>query len=257
MSGPHISVVVNAHHEGLIAVPSIRSLALAASYAARRGVRVETIALLDCSNDLTADVFATHADHRCEIVRVDIDDLGLCRNHGAQLARGDYVAFLDADDLWSENWLMEAFLAAEGDDRMVVWHPEANLYFGAATHIYRHVDMDSTEFDPLNLMITNYWTALCFTRRTLVIEMPYRTTDLSSGIGYEDWSWNQEIIARGGMHKTVRGTAHGIRVRQRSLLRMTMAAASIPHPTDMYRNMLMRRLKSAATSIGNSQTHSS
>jgi glycosyltransferase involved in cell wall biosynthesis len=243
MTKPDISVVINAHREGLIAVPTIRSLAQAKFFAERRGVLVETIVVLDRCDELTADVFADQSDLDCEILHVDNGDLGSSRNDGAIRARGEWIAYLDADDIWGENWLAGAFMAANADNRMVVWHPEANLYFGVANYIFRHVDMDTAEFEPLSLLINNYWTALCFTRRTTIIDIPYKKIDLSRGIGYEDWSWNQEVIARGGIHKIVRDTAHAIRARNHSLLRTTAASASIPYPCDMYRNILMRRTR--------------
>lgn len=241
MSQPHISVIINAHCEGLLAVASLRSLAQAKIIAEQKGLNVETIAVLDRCDELTAEVFEERTYLNCEILRVDNGDLGISRNNGANYARGEWIAFLDGDDLWCDNWLAEAFKSANADDRMVVWHPEANLYFGVVKHIFRHIDMDSLEYDPLNLIFNNYWTALSFTRKTTVIEIPYLLTDLSKGIGYEDWSWNQEVIARGGIHKIVRGTAHAIRARNQSLLRTTAAGASIPYPTDMYRNMLLER----------------
>lgn len=245
MSQPNISVIINAHREGLLAVASLRSLAQAKMIAEQQGLSVETIAVLDRCDEITADVFEERTYLDCEILRVDNGDLGRSRNNGVTHTRGEWIAFLDADDLWGENWLAEAFISANSDNRMVVWHPEANLYFGVVQHIFRHVDMDDLEFDPLNLIFKNYWTALSFTRKTTVIDIPYPVTDLSRGIGYEDWSWNQEVIARGGIHKVVRGTAHAIRARNHSLLRTTAAGASIPYPTDMYRNMLIERSRAA------------
>lgn len=241
MNTPNISVIVNAHREGLLAVSTIRSLRQAIKYAESQNLRIETIAVLDRSDDLTVEVFTSQPEINFKIIRVDHGDLGTSRNAGALHASGDWIAYLDADDLWCENWLAKAFISAETDKRMIVWHPEANLYFGVREYIFRHVDMDDTEYDPLSLMINNYWTALCFTRRSTLLSIPYTSTDLTRGIGYEDWSWNREVISQGGFHKIVKGTAHAIRAKDNSLLRMTGAAGSIPRPTEMYRNILTAR----------------
>lgn len=45
------------------------------------------------------------------------------RNHGARLARGDWIAFLDADDYWYDDKL-------ERQIRFAARYPQAGLYFG-------------------------------------------------------------------------------------------------------------------------------
>jgi glycosyltransferase involved in cell wall biosynthesis len=56
---------------------------------------------------------------------------GLCRalNHGLGLARGEFIAFLDADDLWTPDKLRVQMAAFEA-------RPELDLVFGHARHFF-------------------------------------------------------------------------------------------------------------------------
>ena len=59
----------------------------------------ELIVVDDGSTDDTPDRLAPYRD-RIRLVRQDNAGLAAARNHALRLARGDYVALLDADDVW-------------------------------------------------------------------------------------------------------------------------------------------------------------
>ncbi|HVZ85092.1 MAG TPA: glycosyltransferase [Terracidiphilus sp.] len=88
------------------------STALAKAYAEREPLRVR---------------YLEHEGHR---------NLGVnaARNLGARHARGEYLAFLDSDDLWLPRKLEESVAALEK-------HPEAGLLFGSTEYWY--------EWDPV------------------------------------------------------------------------------------------------------------
>ncbi len=233
-----ITVILNAHGEGLLAQPACVSLEMAKREAEQCGAHVEVIVLLDSPTVETAEFFAERTPADWSVVRVDFRDIGLARNEGVRLARGRWIAFLDADDLFGVNWLSAAFAAAESEPRLVVWHPEVSIYFGADRVIYRHIDMEGRDYDAAGLMCSNYWTALCFAPRALMEQAPYPPSQLSRQIGFEDWAWNRDAISKGAIHKIVPGTGHLIRVKKQSLVRQTSALGAIPRPTGYFKKML-------------------
>lgn len=242
MSNFDVTAIITAHREGLIANTSLKSLKKAVEHARAAGVRVEVIAMLDNADDMTAELFyeAYKIIPGISVNRVSFGDAGFSRNSAAQLAQGKYIALLDADDLWMEEWITKAFAAAESDSREVVWHPETNVYFGdpARSHLFIHHDMEDPQFRIATLVHTNCWTSLCLAKTSLFRKVPYTGTDLKGKIGYEDWSWNIDVIEAGAIHKIVPGTAHMIRMKKTSLLRVTNDFGCIPRPTDFFRKRL-------------------
>lgn len=233
-----ITCILNVHHEGVLAHSSLGSIRSARSLAEAAGLRVEILVVADCPDQPTLDLFADSTDLR--VAQTSVDDLGLARNFGVSEAQGEFVAFLDGDDLWGPNWLLSAHKAARCDPRSVIWHPEANLYFGPNLEPWwlMHPEMEEAEGDWVALGTRNHWTALSFGARAIYQSVPYRRTDLGGGFGYEDWSWNAQVVAKGCLHRPVRGTTHLLRVRDTSLLRRTMGAKALMTPSDLMRSRI-------------------
>ncbi len=208
-----MSAVVNLHDEGDDAKPSLSSVSAAAADARAAGWRVEVIVVCDRADEATIRV-AESAE--AEVLRVDVGDLGRARNAGVSHARGRWVAFLDGDDLWSPNWLAAAAArAAQAEDEPesvpTVWHPAMSAYFGETTRVVHHPDSADPAFDRTRFRLHNAWTALCFCPSWILGDVPYRPNHLSEGFGFEDWSWNTEILDRGWRHGIVPDTVHAIR----------------------------------------------
>jgi glycosyltransferase involved in cell wall biosynthesis len=79
----------------------------------------EVIVVDDGSTDATVDVVDAYARH-VQYVRQENAGPAAARNRGIGLASGDFLSFLDADDLWHPNKLERQLAALESD-------PEAGI----------------------------------------------------------------------------------------------------------------------------------
>lgn len=196
-----ITAVINGHRENSLAVPSIRSLDIAAGLAEAAGLTVERLYVLDRPDAGTRSVF----EHMCpppwRALIVDEGDQGLARNRAADMAEGRYTAFLDGDDLWGKSWLVRAHAAAADLGAEAIVHPEFAYFFEEEAAILAHADQDADPFDFDLLRIVNYWDALCFCRTDIHRRHPYPARDIANGWAFEDWQWNRETLAAGYRHK--------------------------------------------------------
>lgn len=81
---------------------------------AQMGVDLEIVVVDDGSTDSTPRVIARAADKRIRYIRNDAAT-GMCasRNRGIGAAQGDWIAFLDDDDLWAPEKLVRQIAAAK------------------------------------------------------------------------------------------------------------------------------------------------
>ncbi|MDQ0042404.1 glycosyltransferase family 2 protein [Variovorax boronicumulans] len=246
MSKTDITAVVNGHREGLLLKPALDSVRACFESTREKNLKAELLVAMDRSDELTMEVVSNGIAgmENARIVPMDNGDVGRCRNQAALMAEGEYVAFLDGDDLWSPNWLADALSMVRSDPRELVLHPEVNVYFGHDPHVFVHVDAESNDFDIGALALVNYWTSLCFVRREFLVQHPYPETNLAAQMGYEDWGWNLKVISGGAIHKCVPGTGHAIRMKQVSLVRQTTSAGCIAAPSDIFRTALKNRPRS-------------
>jgi len=213
-----ITAVMNAHREGLLSGVSIASFCEACDHARSNGMEVEGIFILDRSDDVTNDAIRYAAPKDVRIFETDFGDLSSARNFGVDHATGDFVGFLDADDLWSVNWLTEAAKFCLAQPKKTVAHSEINVIFGDAENLWMHADSEGEDFDPTFLTIGNYWDSMSFTWRDVYKKYPVQKNELKLGYGYEDWHWNCVTLLEGIPHRPVPDTLHFKRRRGGSLL---------------------------------------
>lgn len=204
---PDISAIILGHGEGRMAGVSLRSLTETVEAARAKGITVEVLAMLDTPTEATKRAFAS-LEKTGQLTEVALRDQGRARNHASELARGRYLAFLDADDLWSENWLAEAFLTCEADPDNVIAHPEFDWYFGENGNVFITTDDEDPSYDVEFMRYRNYWDAMCLAPRRAHIDHPYSTRDKAAGFAFEDWHWNCQTIAASFRHKVTAGTIH-------------------------------------------------
>lgn len=96
MEKPLVSVIIPAYKCAAVIGSAIDS-------ALRQDVPLEILVIDDCSPDDLEAVMAAYSHNPAVVCSKNAQNMGAAqsRNRGVSLARGKYVAFLDADDIWT------------------------------------------------------------------------------------------------------------------------------------------------------------
>lgn len=84
----------------------------------------EVIVVEDGSEDGSYEKVAAYGSEKIKIIRQKNQGVSVARNNGIACARGEYIAFLDADDEWESNYL-------ETIDRLTAAYPGCGMYVTA------------------------------------------------------------------------------------------------------------------------------
>ena len=133
-----------------------RFLATAIESVLSQDVPLEVVVIDDGSTDSSGEI-ARHFDKPVICIRQDNRGLGAARNAGVEAAQGEFIAFLDADDLWTHDklahqlqrlkqdsaldcvfGLVEHFEEAEVAGRYEVNVGEYAMGYSAGTLLIRH-----------------------------------------------------------------------------------------------------------------------
>ena len=115
---PRISVIIPLYNKETAIKGTLKSL-LQQSF-----TDFEVIILDDGSKDASAQIVRTFTDTRIHFIQKENEGVSATRNKAVAEARAQYIAFLDADDLWEPNHL-------EGLWQLITHFPEAGLYCAA------------------------------------------------------------------------------------------------------------------------------
>lgn len=204
-----LTVALTAHSESVVAGPTMRSVDAAIHAAEVSGFRIERLLGFDtpgvaCRAFMTQPLLSTW-----KTVDLEFRDQGKMRNELAKLSHGRWIAFLDADDLFSENWLVEAAMIikrAESVGDHVIVHPEINWVFDAGSFVFSKPAQEDSLFNPYYFYCANYYDALCIAPREAWLECPYADRAVGKGFAYEDWQWAIETMANGWRHVVAENT---------------------------------------------------
>jgi hypothetical protein len=208
-----ISVALTCHREGLLAGLSVKSALRCMQEARKIDLSCELLIILDRSDSLTkATIEMALGSESALVLETQFGDPGLARNQASGACQGKYLSYLDADDLWSYNWLTSAwFMLQKYPD--IIAHSQCNIVFGDRNDVWWHLDSESVDFDPDYLALANYWDSLSFSQSEMYRRFPFRANNFEQGFGHEDWLWNHHTLMAGLAHRPVINTIHFKRAR--------------------------------------------
>lgn len=177
---PCVSVIVPAYNAEKTILETIKSIQ------AQTFSDFELIVINDGSSDRTIELLNTINDPRLKVFSYENGGLPIARNRGIQRAAGEFITFIDADDLWKPSKLeaqlkaLQAYPEAgvvyswtafidENSDFLYAWEPlhwQGNIYpkllirnfisSGSNILIRRQFVQAAGEFDP-NLKSVEDW----------------------------------------------------------------------------------------------------
>jgi glycosyltransferase involved in cell wall biosynthesis len=107
-----VSVVLPTRNRSALLASALRSVVI------QQGVRLEIIVVDEASTDDTAAVLGAIGDPRVRVIRHECSlGVSAARNRGAAEGRGDWLAFLDDDDLWAPDKLARQLHTAHATGR--------------------------------------------------------------------------------------------------------------------------------------------
>ncbi|WP_140984188.1 glycosyltransferase [Asticcacaulis tiandongensis] len=214
-----ITIVLNVHREITYLRRTLLSLVEAVTFAHNDGLSCELVIVLDNSDEHTRTWIKAEdlsAFQATQIIEVDNRSLGLSRNSGIAIAKGQYITTCDADDLISYNMLSACYRTAQAHTSDIAVFPEFLLAFGANTHLCRYYG--SKDISTLSLFSDHPYISRIFFSSDIARRHPYKHADHSQGYAYEDWCLNAELIANGIEFVIAPETTLYYRQRQGSLL---------------------------------------
>ncbi len=216
-----LSVIVTAHNETVVCGPTMKSADLAIAAAEAAGHTVQRIIALDNATPDTHAYFHGPAFDHWERWEIQQGDLGRTRNEVIPQCAGRFIAFLDSDDLFSENWLAEGVTllkTAEAEGRKVIAHPEMNWLFDGEATVFIKPDQAEDLFTPEHFYFTNYYDSLCLSPKEAHLACPYVHRDIPNGLSFQDWQYSVETMEAGWEHVSARDTIIFKRRRDASLV---------------------------------------
>jgi len=114
MPAPRVSIVIPVHNGELYIAAALESIA------SQQYDGLETIVVDDGSVDRSSEIAR---DRGARVIHGPWRGVAAARNRGIAAARGELIAFLDADDLWTEGSLALRIAQLDGD-------PELDFVYG-------------------------------------------------------------------------------------------------------------------------------
>ncbi|NMG01812.1 glycosyltransferase family 2 protein [Azoarcus taiwanensis] len=190
---PLVSVILPAYNVREHIADAINSVVLQALPS------MEIIVVDDGSSDGTAE-FVKQSFPDVRLFRKPNGGAASARNHGMREARGTFIAFLDADDVWLPGKLLAQldYMRDHDQVRLVCggfsfWHPDESGAFPEPATLHEAVshavvDAEQSGWNYHKLLLSNFvWTSTVVIHRSLIDEVGFFDESLRLGQDYDYW----------------------------------------------------------------------
>ena len=147
MHSPLVSVVIPAHNAAPWIVETVQSVCR------QSWVNLEVIVVDDGSTDSSAEQIRGIADERVRLLRQQNAGAAAARNYGLRESRGDFLQFLDADDLLSPEKIASQIAVLDNSPPRAVascaWYP----FSGHVSSAERNTENVWNESDPVRWLV--------------------------------------------------------------------------------------------------------
>lgn len=225
-----LSVVVTAHKEDHLVVPTLLAVEAALAEVEAGGWTAEVIVVADSASDNTRHLLGhwqARSNCSARVLDVRLGEPGASRNAGVRAANGAHVAVCDGDDLFTSDLFVTALRILKDHPQSIV-HPATVLSFGDRSLLWHVRSSTEAGFSYLDMLTSNPWPSCSITRREHLLRIPYPELPPGSGFGPEDYFWNLTTASAGLAHLTAPGSFHFYRTRSHGGVNNANASAILP-----------------------------
>lgn len=189
-----VSVIVPCYNQGEFLEDSLQSL-VRQTY-----TNWECIIVNDGSSDNTKEIALRwcESDYRIKYIEKENGGLSSARNAGLHLVRGDFIQFLDADDLIEENKFKEQLREFERDERIDVVYSVVKYFQKDSNVLFNSMNKDFIDWQPVikndskllleSFIKGNIMACNCpLIRKEIINKVGFFNENLTSHEDYEYW----------------------------------------------------------------------
>jgi glycosyltransferase involved in cell wall biosynthesis len=204
---PDVSVCLFARNEGPWLYSSFTSIARSVAYAEKAGLSIDLVGVLYEPTELIEQVSQEFMGLPWRIIRLDTPNLGQARRTAAMASKGQHISFLDAGDLWSENWILAAVVAS-GRAAPAVWRHEAVMqasedYFDPAGYMCTFQPDEGDGYEYAAMLGENPFSSSFLAPREVIAAVPFPSEVPERGWHNVDSWWNCNVVGEGYGHRIV------------------------------------------------------